>query len=112
MLLAAVGLLIAATALLKVEASNAAETAFESSASDPVPAGVDLGSILSPFVLNVLVAVGGAAAMFSIYLAQRAWRGWSGSTAEPFGVALAALLAMSSGVVGVSLLAAMPASAG
>lgn len=111
MLLAAVALFVAATALLKVEASNDAAVAFfnslESSSSGvSTPAPTD---VLTQVVQRGLVVLGVSSAGFCIFLAQRAWRGWSGSSPNALGVALSALLAMAAGTVGVSLFAAMEA---
>jgi hypothetical protein len=109
MLLAAVALLIAATALLKVEASNDAVAAIVASRDKPSlgDSPIDPGNTLTPFIKQFLVAVGISAAIVCIGFAQRAWRGWSGSSPEVWGVALSALLAMAAGVVGIFLVAAL-----
>jgi glycerol uptake facilitator-like aquaporin len=105
MLLAAVALMIASTALLKVEASNDAVASLEVLRRDPD--SIYPQDLLEPWVQRLLVVVGASAALICVLLAQRAWRGWSGSTPVVIGVALSGLMAMAAGVVGVCLLSGM-----
>jgi hypothetical protein len=59
------------------------------------------------YTARALVAIGVLAAGFSIFQAQRAWKGWPESSSAAAGVGLAAFLAMTAGVVGVALFAAL-----
>jgi len=67
-----------------------------------------LPEALPRVVSLVLVDVGVAAAIFCVFFAQRAWKGWSGPTPVALGVGLAAALAMTAGIVAVFLIAAIP----
>lgn len=99
LLLGATFLAIAAAVLLRVEASN--DNYRESSQT-----GDPEGAVLEAGVAHLLIAIGTVLAVLAIYLAQRAWQGWSGAEPEPRGVAIAATLAVCSGVVTVFLVAA------
>lgn len=103
---AATALAVAAAALIRVEASNSNLRNALSRELDERELDALRVDVLSPDISNGLIWIGVLMACLAVFFAQRAWSAWSESEMTATGVALAAILAISAGVVGVFLIGA------
>jgi len=105
LLIAATCTTVAAMALARVQvANNEYRSAIESLARGDVAV---TAQTMSPMVSQILIGIGVVSATGALIYAQRAWRRWSGPSAEARGVALAALLAVAAGALAINLIASL-----